>query len=158
MALLGCLDFPLTQPLGEVPSITNCPLWKDRDVTIWVNIQWLGWRGTNLCANINCADQWSGCAHPCKHKACPQAHTLSIPHSVSQSACEIIILILWPNSFIMPYLFWHIGNPFWRERLSTVDLLIKIGSFLKKKNSLSVKSSWADTSPSARIPCLVSCM
>ncbi len=39
---------------------------------------------------------------------------------------------------------WHLaGNPYWRGRLSTVDLLIKIGC-LVKKISFSFKSSWSE--------------
>jgi hypothetical protein len=33
------------------------------------------------------------------------------------------------------------GNSYWRERLSTVDLLIKIGCFVKKKKIVSVRKA-----------------
>ncbi len=58
------------------------------------------------------------------------------------------------------------GSSYWRWRLSTVNLHIKIGCFVKKgKFSFSLKSSCSklvstrrsnhtDTSPSVRLPCL----
>ncbi len=41
------------------------------------------------------------------------------------------------------------GNPYWRERLSTVDLLIRIGCFVKLKNVVSVRKA-ADMSKKAQ--------
>jgi hypothetical protein len=35
------------------------------------------------------------------------------------------------------------GNTNWRGRLSTVDFLIKVASFVKKVNNLNIKRSWS---------------
>ncbi len=48
------------------------------------------------------------------------------------------------------------GNYHWRGRLSTVDLLIKIGSFVKlKKYSFSLKSSWPKPAKTRRSSVLI---
>ncbi len=48
---------------------------------------------------LSLSDRWRGCVHPCNQKNsahphfCLHVHALNVPHSVSQSASVIIILI-----------------------------------------------------------------
>ncbi len=81
-------------------------------------------------------------------------------HSENQGRHKCRTLV--DGLFASPYQ----GNPYWRERLSTLDLLVKITCFVKRLIYIfSIKSSWSELvntkevncinpSRSVRIPCL----